>query len=84
METDSLITVEEIKKGALSSCEWGNIIINICNGINSYKFGSVCHVRRKANYFAHNLAKLSEEADVEGLWWWDLPPFFCNPDFLDV
>ena len=68
IETDFLLAVQEVQKGSASSCEWGSIIFDICN-LSSDGLVSVGYVRREANFFAHNIAKLDIEGDDDVLWW---------------
>ena len=42
----------------------------------------VGHVKREANMFTYNLAKLSLDDDDVVFWWKDIPPSFCNPDMV--
>ena len=80
VEPDSLLAVQESEKGFSSSCEWGSIVCDICLSLKSCVLGSVCYVRREANYFALNLANLNVEGANDVLWWEALPLSFCNPD----
>ena len=45
-------------------------------------FVSVRYVRREANFFAHNIAKLDIEGDDDVLWWGEVPSLCINPDFI--
>ncbi|XWS29495.1 hypothetical protein CRYUN_Cryun24cG0033700 [Craigia yunnanensis] len=67
IETDSLLAVREIEKGHASSCDWGSIVCDICNSLKVGGLGSVCYVRKEANY-AHNMAKLTVEGADDVLW----------------
>ncbi|XWS60878.1 hypothetical protein CRYUN_Cryun07bG0075600 [Craigia yunnanensis] len=60
-ESDFLLAIQEIDKGLSSSYEWSSIVCDICHSLKSCVLGSVCYVRREANYCAHNLAKLNIE-----------------------
>ena len=52
IETNSLLAFREIEKGFLPSCEWGNIVWDICNFVDLCDICSVGHVKREANSFA--------------------------------
>ena len=82
VETDSLMAVKEISKNSSSFCIWGSIISDIYNLLAVGDSSYIRHVRRGCNYFAHNLAKMSNVVDDCSVWWRELPHDFCNPDFV--
>ena len=80
IESDCLVAVKEINKKESSSSEWGSIIMDIVDYFSEFDYCGICHVTRKANILAHNLAKYHCDLGDHRLWRDALPPFMCNPD----
>ena len=80
IESDCLVAVKEINKKEPSSSEWGSIIMDIMDYFSEFDYCGICHVTRKANILAHNLAKYHCDLGDHRLWRDALPPFMCNPD----
>ena len=80
VESASLVAIQEVTKGQGSFCEWENIILDIVNISLECRSCSFSHVKRSANAFADNLAKLPCDVGVFKVWRNSLPPFFCNLD----
>ena len=83
VESDSLLAIQEIAKHNDSFCQWANIIFDIVDMASSYDQCSFKHIRRTANMYAHNVAKL-HELDNSLVWRNTVPRSLCNPDlFVD-
>ena len=58
VESDSLMTIQEILKHHASSCLWESIISNISDLSLYFSFCQFTHIQRSANMCVHFIAKL--------------------------
>ncbi|XVF59117.1 hypothetical protein PTKIN_Ptkin07bG0249400 [Pterospermum kingtungense] len=75
IETDSLLAVKEINKGASTLSEWGGLVMDILS-LTSVLGVSI----EQANGCAHNLTKFSFERIDYSFWAGKLSHHCCNPD----
>ena len=83
VESDSLLTIQEILKQKSSFCEWKSLISDIIDLSMEFISCKFSHVKRLANMCAHNIAQSSCELGDRIIWRNTLPFLFCNPDVKD-
>ncbi|XVF47592.1 hypothetical protein PTKIN_Ptkin03bG0122100 [Pterospermum kingtungense] len=81
LESDSLLTVNEILKGRNSCSEWRPIVQDVYDVMLLFDSCIVTHVGRACNLLAYAVAKSRCVVDDYTVWWESLP---SNVDNLDV
>ena len=82
VESDSLLAIQEILKHQRSFCQWESIISDITDMSLEYGHCRFNHIRRYANEYAHNVAKLPCELGNYIVWRNTIPHSLCNSDII--
>ncbi|XP_042950614.1 uncharacterized protein LOC122282698 [Carya illinoinensis] len=83
VESDSLLTVQELEKEGYSTTLWGGLIQEVKSLLQRYPNWSIQHKGREANGVAHCLARFAWNLDDICIWWNSVPDCISQAIWVD-
>ncbi|XVF43897.1 hypothetical protein PTKIN_Ptkin02bG0078000 [Pterospermum kingtungense] len=82
VESDSLLAIQEVRKGQRSMCEWSHLILDILDCSVDFTSCPFVQTGRAGNKLADAVSRTSLLPQSSMVWSGSLPPDVCNMDSI--